>query len=728
MRRALPLSIQLLLTFVGLLIGMAAVLTTSAYTSLVANLKTEASRRVSLETETRAQALSQLFTLRQQRAEAFLVTLESFCAERPGPGRLAWAPDCVRPMLNDFRKSERALGALLTYRNRRVSRSGQRVASETPPPGALAKVLRTAGGSVEYVMKATRRDLVMTLRFNHEQVEKLFNDYSAFGRRAEVFLIDSGGQFLTPSSRAASSTPAQAIALLSRCRAGANQFVDVDFAGVRSFQSFQPLAVLGTACVGARLRYDEALAPAERLREDLVQRVAWFVVGGIALSLIAAHWISAPIRRLARSARRLQSGHFDHPVPLGGPSEVRALGRAFDAMSNDLEELVGREQAARRDAENANRAKDDFLATVSHELRTPLTAVLGWAHMLRVHDVPPDRLRHGLEVIERSARAQNRLINDLLDVSRIVSNKLRMNREPVPLAQVVAAALDQVRPQAEMKQVELHSDISDSALVFGDPRRLEQVVSNLVWNAIKFTEPPGHVRVLLQRHDREMVLSVTDTGVGISAAFLPYVFEWFRQADARARSQSGLGLGLGIVRHIVHLHGGSVRAESPGVGQGATFTVTLPVFEPATVVAAGPQPKLPAPASIVHRLHAARVLVVEDDADARELVRVTLEDAGARVEAVATAGDARRKMADDRPDVLISDIRMPEENGYSLIRSLRDAGIATPAIALTAYARQEDADEARAAGFQIHLPKPVDAGRLVEAVARLLRNDSAHSV
>jgi signal transduction histidine kinase len=726
MRRALPLSIQLLLTFVGLLIGMAAVLTTSAYTNLVANLKTEASRRVSLETQTRVQSLSQLFQLRQQRAEDFLVTLESFCAERPGPGRLSWAPDCVRPMVDDFRKSERALGALLTYRARRVRRSGQRVADEAPPAGALAKVVRTDDGAVDYVMKARRRDLALTLRFSHDQVDKVFHDYSAFGRSAEVFLIDAEGQFVIPGSRAASSTTAQAAELLARCRAGASQFVDVDFTGVKSFQSFQPLAVLGTVCVGARLAYDEALAPAERLREDLVQRVAWFVVVGIALSLIAAHWIAAPIRRLARSARRLQSGHFDNPVPLGGPSEVRALGRAFDAMSRDLAELVASEQTARRDAENASRTKDDFLATVSHELRTPLTAVLGWAHMLRVHDVPPDRLRHGLDVIERAARAQNRLIDDLLDVTRIVSNKLRMAREPVPLAQVVEAALDQVRPQAEMKQIELHSDVSDAALVFGDPRRLEQVVSNLVWNAIKFTEPAGQVRVLLQRRDREMVLTVTDTGVGISAAFLPYVFEWFRQADARARSQSGLGLGLGIVHHIVQLHGGTVRADSPGHGKGATFTVTLPVFEPATLTASELLPRPLATPAIANRLRAARVLVVEDDADARELVRMTLEDAGASVEAVASAGAARLEMASDPPDVLVSDIRMPEEDGYSLIRSLRNAGNLTPAIALTAYARQEDAEEARAAGFQIHLPKPVDAGRLVDAVAGLLPNGSVH--
>ena len=249
------------------------------------------------------------------------------------------------------------------------------------------------------------------------------------------------------------------------------------------------------------------------------------------------------------------------------------------------------------------------------------------------------------------------------------------------------------------------------------------MIWNLLWNAIKFTQSGGRITIGLAREERSLVLRVTDTGVGISSSFLPYVFEWFRQEDARARSQAGLGLGLGIVRHIVQLHGGSVRAESRGLGQGATFMVTLPIYEPATIeVSPGRAPG----ARLVHRLDAARVLVVEDDDEARELVKATLERAGASVETVANSRDARREMMTGAPDVLISDIRMPEEDGYALLRSLRGAGIDTPAIALTAYARREDADEARAAGFQIHLPKPVDAARLVDAVATLLRDRNVH--
>jgi len=298
-------------------------------------------------------------------------------------------------------------------------------------------------------------------------------------------------------------------------------------------------------------------------------------------------------------------------------------------------------------------------------------------------------------------------------------------REPLSVAAAIEAALDSVRPQAEAKGVHIETDLADSTVILGDGRRLEQVVCNLVWNAIKFTEPPGRILVAVKRIDRTVILTISDTGVGISSSFLPYVFDWFRQEDARSRSQSGLGLGLGIVRHIVELHGGSVRAESQGLGHGTTMTVTFPVHEPATRALAAPAAERPRP-SRAHTLDAARVLVVEDDEDARELVRATLENAGAHVDAVASARDARREMMADAPDVLVSDIRMPEEDGYSLMRSLRNAGVVTPAIALTAYARQEDAVEARAAGFQIHLPKPIDAGRLVDAVASLLQDDRIH--
>jgi signal transduction histidine kinase/ActR/RegA family two-component response regulator len=643
-------------------------------------------------------------------------------------GRFAWVDDCVQMMVDDFRTGVRASGALLTYRTRRLRESGQRVSAGAPPSGALARVMRGADGRVHYVMNAALGQLTLTLRFEHEHVAELFADQAGLGRSGELSLADYDGHFLTSGGQDALTISADRLRpFRERCRAGAEAFVDLDYRGIKAFQSFRPVAALGTACVAARTDYDEALLPAERLRGDLFFRGAWFVLVGAVLSLVAAQWISAPVRRLALSARKLQeSGRFDRPIALAGPSEVRALGRAFNAMGNDLAELVAKEQAARREAEAASHSKDEFLATVSHELRTPLTAILGWAQMLRSERLPPDRVRHAMVVIERSARAQRQLIDDLLDVSRIVANRLRIAREPVRLAETVEAALDTIRPQAAAQQVEIDTDLSDSAVVLGDSRRLEQVVWNLAWNAVKFTQSPGRISVKLTHVGQQAILSVADTGVGISSAFLPHVFDWFRQADARSRSQSGLGLGLGIVRQLVRLHGGSVRAESRGEGQGATFVVTLPIHEPATPLLPEARrveaPRQPA----ADRLRAVRVLVVEDDDDMRQLVRMTLESAGASVEVVATAEDARREMLADSPDVLISDIRMPEEDGYSLIRSLRSAGVSTPAIALTAFARREDADEAHAAGFQIHLSKPVDAGGLIEAVAALVENHTIH--
>ncbi len=726
MIRTVPLSVQLVFTFVGLIIGTTAALTTAAYTSSRASLEAEVRRDVIFATETREQSLTQLFNLRQQRAEGLLVSMQSLCGEQAGPGRLAWAPDCVETLVSDFRASERAEGVLLTYRKRVIIRSGAAGDRGAVPGDALARIIKQPDGAIEYAMTATLGDAVLTTQFGHQDVWALFEGAAGLGAGGELFLVDADGQFLTAPRAGASrvAPPDAARELLAHCASGETEVEGVDYRGVRAIQSFRPLIGLAGACIVARVDYDEALAPAARLRADLVARGAWFVLAGAVLSLIAANWISSPLRRLVMSARQLQTGRFDRPIPLAGPSEVRALGRAFNAMGNDLAELVAKEQAARREAEAANQSKDDFLATVSHELRTPLSAILGWSHMLKQQQLPPDRMRHGIDVIERNARAQRQLIEDLLDVSRIAANRLRLAREAVRLGDVVEAALDAVRPQAAAKGVEVQTILSDRAPVLGDPRRLEQVVWNLAWNAVKFTPPSGRVRVQLVRASHEAILSISDTGVGISSEFLPHVFEWFRQADAKSQSQSGLGLGLGIVRHLVQLHGGSVYAESAGEGRGATFTVRLPIHEP-SVHAPKPEPERDAPVVVTRqRLEDVRILVVEDDDDTRELLRTMLESAGAVVEGVPSAARARREVFADPPDVLISDIRMPEENGYALMQSLRAAGIETPAIALTAYARREDALEAQAAGFQIHLPKPVDPGRLIDVVARLASRPS----
>jgi PAS domain S-box-containing protein len=372
-----------------------------------------------------------------------------------------------------------------------------------------------------------------------------------------------------------------------------------------------------------------------------------------------------------------------------------------------------------QEAEAASRAKDQFLATLSHELRTPLNAVVGWAHMLRSGKLDEPATARAIETIDRNARAQSQLISDILDISRIVSGKLRLNVRPVDLTPVVEAALDTVRPSAEAKGIRLQAILDPAAgPVSGDADRLQQVIWNLLANAIKFTPAGGRVLVRVERADDLARIVVSDSGTGIAREFLPHVFERFRQADgSTTRRHGGLGLGLAIVRHIVEVHGGTVSADSAGAGQGATFTVEIPISaessrHDATVDAE--TDGVPRP------LRGVRVLVVDDEADARELMKVILEQAGARVVAVDSAAAALTAVDTVHPAVLISDIAMPGDDGYTLLGTLRERGIDIPAVAVTAYGRPEDRQRAVSAGFQLHVPKPIEPKLFVDAVRALV--------
>jgi signal transduction histidine kinase/DNA-binding response OmpR family regulator len=399
------------------------------------------------------------------------------------------------------------------------------------------------------------------------------------------------------------------------------------------------------------------------------------------------------------------------------------------AAEQERATLLVRERAARAEAEAANRAKDEFLATLSHELRTPLTSILGWAHLLRSGNLPDGTSAGALETIERNARAQSQLIDDLLDVSRIITGKLRLDTRPVEIAAVIEAAVDSVRPAAQAKNVGLHADLERTpAPLLGDPNRLQQIAWNLLSNAVKFTPGGGQVRVRLRRTNSHLELRVEDTGQGISAQFLPHVFDRFRQADgSTTRNHGGLGLGLAIARHLVELHGGAIRAESPGEGLGATFTVDLPVMgdppEGGKVTAPlDPQAGRVSPGCAA-TLDGLRVLVVEDEADTRDLIAFTLSRCGAEVRVAGTAGEALRTLPEWLPEVLLSDIGLPGMDGYTFIRRVRElppesAG-RVPAAALTAYAGGEDRLRALAAGFQSHLAKPLDPSELIAVVARL---------
>jgi PAS domain S-box-containing protein len=428
------------------------------------------------------------------------------------------------------------------------------------------------------------------------------------------------------------------------------------------------------------------------------------------------------------------------PVRDSNGQIIRWYGTCTDVHDQKLfhkqrEQLLDSERSARTDAERASRMKDEFLSTLSHELRTPLNAILGWATILRSTPATQEAdLLEGLDTIERNARAQTQIIDDLLDMSRIISGKVRLDVQRVDLASIVRGAIETMKPAAEAKGIRLQPVLDPSAApVSGDPSRLQQVMWNLLSNAIKFTPRGGRVQVVLERVNSQVEVSVIDSGEGIKPQFLPHVFDRFRQADASTtRRHGGLGLGLAIVKQLVELHGGTVCAKSAGIGQGAAFTVTLPVTalrsEPHRAADERRHPVAAAVAAPVDsqlrdRIAGLKVLVVDDESDSRAVVQRLLEDCDAVVIASDSAADAVNKILTERPDVLVSDIGMPEEDGYAMIRRVRALGPTNggnvPAVALTAYARAEDRIRAVMAGFQLHLSKPVEPSELIAMVASL---------
>jgi signal transduction histidine kinase/CheY-like chemotaxis protein len=436
--------------------------------------------------------------------------------------------------------------------------------------------------------------------------------------------------------------------------------------------------------------------------------VPFVFLGGLltSLALFAVTWLEIRARNDAE----------------GVAAELRETERQREA-------LLAREREARAEAQAANVAKDEFLATLSHEMRTPLNAVLGWTRMLRSGQLNAERTHHALEVIERNARSQAGLIEDLLDISRIIAGKLHLNLRPVDLGAVVRATLDEMRHAAEIKHVELHDRIETTGRVTGDADRLRQVVMNLLSNAVKFTPAGGRVDVSLDRADSQMVLTVRDTGIGIDPAFLPHVFDRFRQADSTStRAHGGMGLGLAIVRHLVELMGGSVYADSLGEGQGATFTVKLPLLPHAEAAERLPGSRAAEPDDALRGLApdllaGLQVLVVDDDEDSAEMAENALKEAGAVVRRADSVEAALGVLAEVPTDLVISDLAMPDADGFELIRQIRshatDRVRTMPVIALTAHARIPDRDKVLAAGFQMYLKKPVEIQQLQSAVAWL---------
>jgi signal transduction histidine kinase/ActR/RegA family two-component response regulator len=512
----------------------------------------------------------------------------------------------------------------------------------------------------------------------------------------------------------------------------------------------------------------EIVADMQALCSKIPQGVAAVVISEEALTanpdpLIAcvkgqSVWSDLPILVLSRSGAESMSlapmlGRLGHVSVIERPvrmttlvslvrSSIRARDRQYQVRQHmvaqaqaeaALREAETTERAARTEAERAGRIKDEFLATLSHELRTPLHAILGWSLVLRRLGDVPAKISEGLSVIERNARSQAQIISDLLDMSRIISGKVRLDVQRADLVSIVEAALDTVRPAAEAKSIHLQAELDPLAgPVRGDPSRLQQIFWNLLTNSVKFTPKGGRVLVSLERANAHLEVTVTDNGEGIEAGFLPHVFDRFRQADgATDRRHGGLGLGLSIVKQLVELHGGTISVKSAGKGMGSAFRVNLPVME----IANEPRKQTTSrhPAESVYRepvadaphpnLRTSKILVVDDESDARMLIRALLEECEARVMTAKSADEAMTLLGTYDPDLLISDIGMPDEDGYQLmhrVRALPGTRGQIPAIALTAYARVIDRVKAIEAGYQMHLAKPVEPAELIAMVASLI--------
>jgi PAS domain S-box-containing protein len=432
--------------------------------------------------------------------------------------------------------------------------------------------------------------------------------------------------------------------------------------------------------------------------------------------------------RLRRKSDGVYHWHLLRAAPDRSP---RGALLGWVATATDIES----QKDAQSRAEDANRTKDEFLATISHELRTPLNAIYGWTRMLRKGEVSREQMDRALQTIERNTRAQIKLVEDLLDVSRIVAGKLTLDLRNLTATDVVRAAVDAMMPTALAKRVELHALYDPTpSRISGDPNRLQQVVWNLVANAIKFTPAGGHVEVVVGPVGDHVEIEVNDTGHGIAPEFLPHVFDAFRQADGSpTRAHGGLGLGLAIVKHIVELHQGSVDVHSEGYGRGARFVVRLPQLAPAQAEAPIEWPSRSTGSfRPIHHLAEVRILIVDDDLDSRDMLATVFQQYGALVDLAASANEALAQIESHPPDVLLSDVGMPGEDGHSLIKRIRAQERETktflPAIALTGYATADDSARALAAGFQLHIAKPIDPAELLLLVSRLVDGDAPHAI
>jgi signal transduction histidine kinase/ActR/RegA family two-component response regulator len=607
------------------------------------------------------------------------------------PGSLAAVVASRRPVIGDVARSAVSGRALVRVRVP-VMRSGDLVyvLSASVEPASLLDVLRRQRIPDDWVLSAFDRNKTIAVRT----------------RSFEQFV----GRSVSP----------EFVRLLDQ--AGAEGWAETHtLEGTPVYSAFARSPVTGWG-VGIGIPSSSVDAPLRRSLLTLAGGGLVLLLVAVLLAALVGRRITTPMASLSSAARAFGEDGGLPASAAAGVDEVEDVRRAFVEAATLVQQRAA-------EAESANRAKDEFLAVLSHELRTPLNAVYGWARMLRAGELDPAASARALDVIVRQSNAQVQLIDDLLDVSRVITGKMRLDVRSLDPRAVIEGALDAVRPAASAKDIGLHVTLDPRVgHVTADPGRLQQVVWNLVMNAVKFTPRGGRVDVRLERRDAHVEIRVSDTGRGIEPAMLPYIFDRFRQADSSStRAHAGLGLGLALVRHLVELHGGTVSVHSDGKDTGATFVVALPLggSEPPAGRAVPPSPATAVPAALrgTAALHGVRVLLVDDDADALDLGTSILAGAGAELRACRSVTEALETFRQWPPDVIVSDIEMPGEDGYALIRAIRDlgadAGGRTPAVALTAYGRAQDRTLALTAGFNMHVPKPIDPAELTDIVAAL---------
>jgi signal transduction histidine kinase/ActR/RegA family two-component response regulator len=592
-------------------------------------------------------------------------------------------------------------------------------------PAFAVRVPVTRDGVVRYVLSATlsARSMAGALHSQQDVPDRIAVVYD---RRSTIV-------FRTVNADKLIGTPVTPKLAQQSAEQESGVIDDVNREGTLVRTVFQRASISGWS-VAVGVPHHVLYAAQRRSMWNMVTVGAAFLALSVMMALVVARRIRRSVVALVAVADTL-SAPDDAPARIDTPiTDLARLGHALVAAGRlirergmSLERRVEELRVAREAAEAGNRAKEEFLAVLSHELRTPLNAVYGWARMLRSGQVGVEASQRALDAIVRNANAQVQMIDDLLDVSRVIAGKMRLDVRSVDLKTVVEHALDTVRPAAEGKSIRLQSVLDPHAgPIIGDPARLQQVVWNLLMNAVKFTDKGGRVQVYLQRVNSHVEVVVSDTGRGIDPDVLPFIFDRFRQADSSsARAHGGLGLGLALVKHLVELHGGTVVAQSSGEGKGATFIVKLPLTIAA--ITEGPVRRVHPTAPIMEdvsggvRLEGLRVLVVDDDPDALDLATAILTAAGAVARTCASAREALATLQQWRPDVLVSDIEMPGEDGYALIRKVRalDAGRGgkTPAVALTAYGRTQDRMLSLTAGYNMHVPKPVDPDELTTIIA-----------